>query len=446
MEVKNYQQNDLHMFLLATSENENIDAKGPMTWDGKDESAKLAKDIAAFANSRDGGVLVIGKSELDNGTFELTGLSDSEAKSFETTKIANWVNARFEPPIQLQCHQVEHESKQFVILTIAEFAEIPVICTKAYQDQANPKKHLLKQGTIFVRNANAESAPLRTANELRSLIGIATGKRGQELLSMFDSILKGRSLLPQQSDDELFDRQLKQIFEELEPDTKKKIKLGAWRLKICPASFDSNRLPKDMAQLESLVREHSVRLQSEFPPYYKGTHQQEWGIANEGVYPLNWSLAYSGQFILWQPYRENTVDYKSPWNDGWGNPSEPSLEGGQWISFKASLSTIIETMMFTSRFIQVFDSNEMFEFELVASSLRDRRLVTTDGNISLDMKEPCRAGSFRFNESMSTTEFQASWELKCVDAMKRFVDFFAGSPIERSTLELWLERFKNRQF
>lgn len=71
MEVKvatdSYQPDQLVKFLLATSENDNIAAKAPMKWDGAVESAKLAKDIAALANSRDGGVLVVGKTECDNG-------------------------------------------------------------------------------------------------------------------------------------------------------------------------------------------------------------------------------------------------------------------------------------------------------------------------------------------------------------------------------------------
>jgi hypothetical protein len=47
--------NELIRFIEAAGENENIDAKGPVEWDGGVTSAGLTKDIISFANSRDGG-------------------------------------------------------------------------------------------------------------------------------------------------------------------------------------------------------------------------------------------------------------------------------------------------------------------------------------------------------------------------------------------------------
>ena len=37
----------------------------------------------AFANSRDGGVIVIGKAEKDDNQFELTGVTPEQAATFE---------------------------------------------------------------------------------------------------------------------------------------------------------------------------------------------------------------------------------------------------------------------------------------------------------------------------------------------------------------------------
>ena len=117
-------------YIDAAGENDHIDAKRPVTWDGAAESAALAKDIAAFANSRDGGVLVIGKSEITPGQFELTGLTEKEAGSFDQTKISTWINKRFEPPIRFTCHRVEHHGKIFAVITVVEFADVPHLCVK----------------------------------------------------------------------------------------------------------------------------------------------------------------------------------------------------------------------------------------------------------------------------------------------------------------------------
>ena len=93
-----YSIEELLRLVKSSGENSNVDAKAPMGWDEGDESARLAKDRAAFANSRDGGAIVIGKSE-NNGQFEYVGVSAEQAATFDTTRVANWSNSRFNPPI-----------------------------------------------------------------------------------------------------------------------------------------------------------------------------------------------------------------------------------------------------------------------------------------------------------------------------------------------------------
>ncbi|HUT11961.1 MAG TPA: ATP-binding protein [Thermoguttaceae bacterium] len=96
---------ELVEYINLCGESANIDAKVPMEWDGGEKSAELAKDIVAFANSRDGGVLVIGKEEVQSGKFETTGVSAQQAATFDTTKVATWINNRFSPPVNLVLNQ-----------------------------------------------------------------------------------------------------------------------------------------------------------------------------------------------------------------------------------------------------------------------------------------------------------------------------------------------------
>ncbi len=179
------------------------------------ESAGLAKDIAAFANSKDGGVLVIGKCEKADGNFSATGLNESQAGSFDTTKVATWINNRFAPPIDLVCRIHDFQGKRFVIITISEFSDIPHLCVKSFQDPANPKKHLLKEGTVYVRTKNADSSPISSVEELRTLIGLATKKRGHELLSMFNAMLSGAPLLQRKSANEYYGEEFNGVEEDL---------------------------------------------------------------------------------------------------------------------------------------------------------------------------------------------------------------------------------------
>ena len=112
--------NELVQFIAYTGESDNIDAKCGMKWDGAETSAGLAKDIAAFANSRDGGIVVIGKEEISSGKFVWNGVTEEQAKSFETTKVGDWINRYFSPPIRLVCYRQEYDGKTFVVITVAE--------------------------------------------------------------------------------------------------------------------------------------------------------------------------------------------------------------------------------------------------------------------------------------------------------------------------------------
>src|SRR6266851_3724547 len=118
MPVNLHSSGELIRFIEAAGESANIDAKGPMEWDGGEASAGLTKDILALANSRDGGVIVIGKEETQPGKFVLAGLADPQAASFETTKVATWVNNHCSPSVNLVCYRQDHQTRPFILIAV----------------------------------------------------------------------------------------------------------------------------------------------------------------------------------------------------------------------------------------------------------------------------------------------------------------------------------------
>jgi Putative DNA-binding domain len=439
-----YTPDELIRFIEATGESVNIDAKGPMEWDGGEASAGLTKDILSFANSRDGGVIVIGKEEL-SGNFVLRGLTTAQADSFETTKVATWVNNHCEPPVHVVCHRVQHDRKDFIVLTVAEFDDVPIICTKQFELPGKPAKVILRKGTIYVRTSNAESAPLSSVDQLRTLVGLATKKRGQEMLVMFESMLKGRPLVTPPSDEEQFEKELHRIEGQLGQGYEQAIQSGAWQLIVHPSSYNPERWP-DAEHLEEIIRRRSVRLRDEFPAHYRGTHMREWGVRND-TYRGCWTLARSGQFVHVRPYGENQSPFKSPWQNFDGTPTEPEIAAGKWIDFKPAIFAITEMLLFAARLVEEYEPGEEVALFLRATSLSGRTLVTTDfDNILLPDAEPCKARLFQAERKVPVEEFRAEWETVCAETMKRFVELFPGPHIELKTLQGWIKRFKERQF
>jgi hypothetical protein len=345
---------DLVRYILAAGESRNVDAKAPMEWDGREQSASLTKDIMALSNCKDGGVLVIGKKEESPGKFALLGVSEGQATSFDTTKVATWVNNRCDPAVQVVCHRVTHEGKIFVVITVKEFEDIPTICTRAYQPEGG-KEFVLRSGTVYVRTANAESAPLSSGGQLRQLIGLATVKRGDELLARFHSLLKGEPLVRPQNGKKPYAPEVSDLlahFDENLGDTAKK---GTWTFAFYPDPYVERRWQRE--ELRAILKEDNVEVTGRRFPY----EAREWyflekGIASNFAGERLFALNTSGLFVCkCDFYPENHNPFKDPWLS---TPPKPDLPAGTWMEFQVNMFLIIEFFWFASRFCHRLQAGE----------------------------------------------------------------------------------------
>lgn len=431
-------QEQLLRFIQTSGESSNIDAKGPIEWDGSVISASLAKDIVAFANSRDGGVIVIGKSEGDDGKFPFDGLSAEQASSFETTKIAAWVNARFQPPVNLVCHHQDYEERRFVILVINEFSDMPSLCVRGFQVPGK-NDFILRERTLYVRNLNAESVPLGNVEELRELIGLATKKRGDEMLSFFNAMLKGRPLAPEPTSDDLFAKDQERVATDLELDNLSGYQEGSWRFTFHPGRYEPSRWA-DRHAMESSVRRYSVKFH-EFPEFFTDPHPREWGIAN-GQSGFIWALTQSGLFIYARKFFENTQDYTDPLV-GHGSTKSPTVQRGHWLEFVEASLTLFCFFDFMARFTSEFDADESVSFQITAGPLADRLLLNRNSPLIFGhyarAGKPCQASLFTLKKSLSVAVLRADWREECARCMKELVDLFPGYNIELSQLSKFIE-------
>jgi hypothetical protein len=445
MPVSTHSSDELARFIEAAGESTNIDAKGPMEWDGGEASAGLTKDILALANSRDGGVIVIGKQEPQPGRFVLAGVSESQAASFETTKVATWVNNHCSPPVNLVCYRQERQSLTFIVIAVSEFHDVPVICAKQYELPVPGKspKVLLRKGAVYIRTVNAESAPLSSVEEMRHLIGLATTKRADQMLAMFQAMLKGRPLLAEKPHEELFQNERQEVQSALDSDFGDQAGLGAWTFLCHPVRHLPNRW-EETDKLRGVLDKSVVRVRREFPPITNGTHIREWGICNRQGEDA-FGITRSGLFLATRMFRENTVAFKHPWQPISGQPN-PEIGPGQWLDFKLNLSLVIEFFMFLSRLAENFEVGEELVYEVTAGPLTGRHLATMDANIHLDPTEPCRASRFRRHKLITVEAIRASWEESCVKTLHGFFELFSGPRISMETLNKWVEKFKERKF
>ncbi|MEN6367837.1 MAG: ATP-binding protein [Thermoguttaceae bacterium] len=425
---------ELVRIVKMVGENDEIDAKRPVTWDNGVESAGLAKDFAAFANSRNGGIVVIGKEEVEPGTFDAVGVTPEQAATFEKTKIAQWVNNHFSPAIRLDCYPaVKHEGKQFVVIRIFEFDDVPVICIKSFQ-RPSSKELLLKENTIYVRNANAESIPVGV-KELSPLIGLATRKRGDALLADFHAILRGRPLVPIPSDSDQFQKEQDEILDTLS----NKEALSGWIFSFHPSNYSRKRW-KDRKTLQESVAKHAVRVTEQYPAWMEGVNGREWGIAND-ILDVHWAFAFSGLFVSYHPFEEDRVPYNSSYSVRPAN-AQSVLQPRTWIDFNWSVGTILQTFLFLSRIAEEYSPEDEIIYQFTAAPLVNRQLALDAFSIrpAYGITNPTQARQFRHSKVLNVAELRANWKEQCLDTMVDFFELFPGHYTERESLYSRIEQ------
>jgi hypothetical protein len=435
-----FSSNELIRYIEAAGESANIDAKGPIAWDCNEVSAGLTKDILALANCRDGGVIVIGKSEPVPGKFQLDGVSDEQAASFETTIVGTWVNNHCAPHVHLVCYRHEHDGKQFIVIAVSEFHDVPVICTKQFELPSTGKsnKVILKKGTVYVRTPNAQSAPLSSVEELRELVGLATTKRADQMLAMFKSMMKGQPLLEEKPQEDLFEAEIAQVQSALDAELDSKVHLGAWSLICHPAKYQADRW-EDTSTLKSIVEKCAVRVRREFPQTNYKVDVREWGICNRH-YEDAFGFTRSGLFISSRLYFENYRNFKNHWQPN------PDIPAGKWLDLRNNLAILIEFYAFLSRFAHNFDAGESIEYEVLAKPLTGRQLTADSSFPHFDPSEPCKANFFRNKKVASVEVLRANWEDECAKAIHGFLELFPGAGISHEETRQLIVNFLERKF
>lgn len=195
---------DWEVVLRRGVESKELDYKGPCAWEKDDKKARceLVKDILAMANTK-GGFIVIGVNETPTG-FSFDGLTEEQCKSFETTRLNDFVQKYADPPINTRVIKHESGGRHFVIIEVPRFPDTPHICQTSFEG-------VLASGRVYVRTDNNASAPIENASDMRAIIEHAVRNRGDQLLASFHAILTGTPQpKPGAPDIEGFDAQVRE--------------------------------------------------------------------------------------------------------------------------------------------------------------------------------------------------------------------------------------------
>ncbi len=159
---------ELEQLIEGGAETPRIEYKGPCSWDVN----MLAKDILALVNYENGGWIIIGMEEQGSG-FKRSGVTSEQIQSFNFDIMRDQFSKFPDPHVEFSVHYPLDRNKiQFVVISVKEFREIPVLCIKPSQPAATMAP------AIYYRNSDKkiESGLISNYHDLRNLLERAAVK------------------------------------------------------------------------------------------------------------------------------------------------------------------------------------------------------------------------------------------------------------------------------
>ena len=405
----------LSRILLKGYEAKDFDYKGPMNWDTSDKKARceLVKDILAMANTL-GGNVVLGVSELANG-WDFEGMSDEQAKTFDSTKINALVQTYSDPPINASVHKLRHDGKNFVIIQVPQFSDTPHICQRDFPG-------VLSDRGLYMRTDNNESALLRTSADFRILIGRAVRNKSDELLHSMRAVLKGIGEAPPPPADE-FARQIvdsRQSFSERSPLTNANYSYF-FETAFVPSTFEARRF--DVMKLRQTAFEASVDFTGwPFLPI-SANRPDVLNVFEEGIESFWYTDDYFGGKILdfWRLYQSGLFYKKELPFGAWQQPDVAVYPNvAQYYAIAVDcLARMYE---------QLIASEDTITFQSAITGTKGRKMVNGPQGLPLFGNYIAQIPVIRVEQTHSLAEWKAG-----------VVDFAAEMMAETQTRFNWIQ-------
>jgi predicted HTH transcriptional regulator len=184
--------------LQLLKESRAVDFKESIKWE--EYKIKFTETILGMSNLRDGGIVILGVPEEDDG-WKKKGITDEDLSTYDPDNMIDFVNKYASPRVNFDVVRHEVGKLQFLIISIREFESEPVVCKRDYNKD-------LRMGTIYIRPiGKPETRPIRNAEELRELLDIAVEKKMRRFVGQVERIY-GSKASTRQEDQEKFDQEL----------------------------------------------------------------------------------------------------------------------------------------------------------------------------------------------------------------------------------------------
>jgi predicted HTH transcriptional regulator len=210
---------DLRELIELGHETQGVEFKRSGPFADKDFRANVFKAMIAMANRRDGGRVILGVAEDDAKKLIVQGVPGEDERSWDFDSVALSLSTYADPNIVFTREVRIVDSRRLVVLTVDEFADVPVLCRREHiipadhRDGRPEAVTVLRPGGCYVRSRRKpESTEIATLDDMRALIHLATekGVQGFARLAKQAGMQLG-SVAPAPEAASLYDRELKDL-------------------------------------------------------------------------------------------------------------------------------------------------------------------------------------------------------------------------------------------
>ena len=192
--------------LALGRETSGIEFKGPGPLSDGRLVAQVVKAVLAMANRRDGGRVIIGVED-NSSTLVPLGIRDVDLLTWTYDDVADQVARYADPSVSFELEVKEYNGGSYIILEVAEFTDIPVLCKRAYGN-------VLRDGACYVRTRRKpETTEIPTQADMRDLLDLAIEKGVRRSLEWAQRVglFIPQAISPPATDQERFDEQLGEL-------------------------------------------------------------------------------------------------------------------------------------------------------------------------------------------------------------------------------------------
>jgi hypothetical protein len=161
-------------YLATGYEGQGYEFKGAF---GRDDAlffARVTRAALGMSNRVGGGSIFIGIDEGPNHVCLPTGLTDAQRDSWNYDDTAAGFAPAADPRLSFAREVVVHQERSFVVLTIHEFDDIPVLCARDYN---HGTQAILRKGMLYVRpRGKPETSGVASQSEMRAVLELAIDK------------------------------------------------------------------------------------------------------------------------------------------------------------------------------------------------------------------------------------------------------------------------------